>query len=645
MKNILTSISFLLICVTVNAQKSKLYEGNKSYDNIAYIDAIKTYERVAAKGFKSAELFQKLGNSLYFNGKLKEANKWYEQLFGRNEPLEAEYYYRYSQTLKAVGDYDKANEYLEQFHKISLNDIRGNLFENQKNYRKIIEKNSGRFEIKPAAINSNVSDYGIAFFGDYVIFSTARDSISYAKTRSRWTSNAFTNLYYAERQDDGTLQNPKPFSNAINSDFNESTPVFTKDLKTVYFTRNNFNNGVKGFDKDKKILLKLYKAKFVNDKWTNVQELPFNDNSYSVAHPALSPDEKTLYFASDMPGTKGQSDIFKVDILENETYGTPVNIESGINTEGRETFPFISAENELYFASDGHPGLGGLDIFVSKFSNQGELGKVFNIGEPVNSPVDDFSYIINTFSRKGYFASNREGGTGLDDIYYFLETKPLLIDYKHDIEGAVSDGDTKEVLKGAKITLLDENFKVMKEVLADENGAYKFEVVANKKYYVRSEKEGFDTKEESIVIPNMAGKTTLNITSTKTLKAVKLDTDLAKTFNVKSIVFDSGKFDIREDAKVELAKIVDAMKQYPNMKIDVRSHTDSRQPAKLNLKLSQKRANATVRYLIESGIDASRLTAKGYGESELINKCKDGVECTPEEHEINRRSEFIITAM
>ncbi len=221
----------------------------------------------------------------------------------------------------------------------------------------------------------------------------------------------------------------------------------------------------------------------------------------------------------------------------------------------------------------------------------------------------------------------------------------MLIDYKHDIEGAVSDGDTKEVLKGAKITLLDENFKVMKEVLADENGAYKFEVVANKKYYVRSEKEGFDTKEESIVIPNMAGKTTLNITSTKTLKAVKLDTDLAKTFNVKSIVFDSGKFDIREDAKVELAKIVDAMKQYPNMKIDVRSHTDSRQPAKLNLKLSQKRANATVRYLIESGIDASRLTAKGYGESELINKCKDGVECTPEEHEINRRSEFIITAM
>lgn len=645
MKNILKSISLLLICFSVNAQKSKLAEGNKFYDNIAYIDAMKTYERVADKGFKSVELFQKLGNSLYFNGKLKEANKWYTELFGRNQPLEAEYYYRYAQTLKAVGDYEKANEYLEQFHKISQADIRGNLFENQKNYKKIIEKNSGRYEITLTAINSNVSDFGAAFFGDYVLFSTSRDSISYARTKSKWTDKAYTNLFYAERKDDGTLQKPKPFSKDVNSEFNESSPVFTKDLKTVYFTRNNYNKGVKGFDKDKRILLKLYKAKLVNDKWTNVQELPFNNDSYSVAHPALSPDEKTLYFASDMPGTKGQSDIFKVDILENETYGEPKNIEGGINTEGRETFPFISNDNELYFASDGHPGLGGLDIFVAKYSNQGVLGEIFNVGEPVNSSLDDFAFIIDTYSKKGYFSSNREGGSGLDDIYYLLETKPLLIDYKHELEGTISDSESTEAIKEAKITLLDENFVVLKEIKSDEKGLYKFDLVANKKYYVRSEKEGYETKEESIVIPNVAGKSTLNIPSSKQLKQVSLNTDLAKTFAVKNIIFDSNKYDIREDAKVELAKILDVMKQYPKMKIDVRSHTDSRQPAKLNLKLSQKRANSTVRYLIENGIDASRLNAKGYGESELINKCADGVECTPEEHEQNRRSEFIITEM
>jgi len=644
MKNILKSISLLLICFTVNAQKSKLAEGNKLYDNIAYIDAIKTYERVAAKGFKSVELFQKLGNSLYFNGKLKEANKWYTELLGRNEPIEAEYYYRYAQTLKAVGEYDKANEYLEKFHKMSTSDIRGNLYEKQKNYRKIIEKNSGRYEITPTAINSNVSDFGIAFFGEYVVFSTARDSIGYINTRARWTKKAYTNLFYAEKKDDGTLQKPKPFSNNLNSDFNESTPVFTKDLKTVYFTRNNFNNGVKGYDKDKKILLKLYKAKLVKDKWTNIQELPFNDNNYSVAHPALSPDEKTLYFASDMPGTKGQSDIYKVAILENETYGTPVNVE-GINTEGRETFPFVSGENELYFASDGHPGLGGLDIFVAKYSNQGVLGDVFNVGEPVNGPLDDFSFIIDQYSKKGYFASNREGGTGLDDIFYLLETKPLLIDYKHDIEGVVSDVDSHEILKGSKFTLLDENFNILKETVADENGAYKFEAVANKKYYVRAVKWGYETKEESITIPNIGGKTILNITIGKNIKEVMLNTDLGKVFSVNSINFDSNRYDIRESSKVELAKIVEVMKQFPELKIDVRAHTDSRQPAKLNLILSQKRANATVKYLIENGIDARRLTAKGYGESELINKCVDGVECTPEEHEINRRSEFIITSM
>ena len=644
MKNILKSISLLLICFTVNAQKSKLAEGNKLYDNIAYIDAIKTYERVAAKGFKSVELFQKLGNSLYFNGKLKEANKWYTELLGRNEPIEAEYYYRYAQTLKAVGEYDKANEYLEKFHKMSTSDIRGNLYEKQKNYRKIIEKNSGRYEITPTAINSNVSDFGIAFFGEYVVFSTARDSIGYINTRARWTKKAYTNLFYAEKKDDGTLQKPKPFSNNLNSDFNESTPVFTKDLKTVYFTRNNFNNGVKGYDKDKKILLKLYKAKLVKDKWTNIQELPFNDNNYSVAHPALSPDEKTLYFASDMPGTKGQSDIYKVAILENETYGTPVNVE-GINTEGRETFPFVSGENELYFSSDGHPGLGGLDIFVAKYSNQGVLGDVFNVGEPVNGPLDDFSFIIDQYSKKGYFASNREGGTGLDDIFYLLETKPLLIDYKHDIEGVVSDVDSHEILKGSKFTLLDENFNILKETVADENGAYKFEAVANKKYYVRAVKWGYETKEESITIPNIGGKTILNITIGKNIKEVMLNTDLGKVFSVNSINFDSNRYDIRESSKVELAKIVEVMKQFPELKIDVRAHTDSRQPAKLNLILSQKRANATVKYLIENGIDARRLTAKGYGESELINKCVDGVECTPEEHEINRRSEFIITSM
>lgn len=644
MKNILKSISLILICFTANAQKSKLIEGNKQYDNIAYIDAIKIYEKVASKGFKSAELFQKLGNSLYFNGKLKEANKYYEELFARNEPLDAEYYYRYSQTLKATGQYEKANEYLDQFHKMFIDDIRGNLYENQKNYKKIIEKNSGRFEIKPSEINSNVSDYGVAFFGDYVLFSTARDSVSYYKIRSRWTSNAFTNLYYAERKDDGTLQNPTPFSKELNSEFNESTPVFTKDLKTVYFTRNNYNNGKKGFDKDKKILLKLYKAKLVNNKWTNVQELPFNDNSYSVAHPALSPDEKTLYFASDMPGTKGQSDIFKVAILENETYGTPVNL-GGINTEGRETFPFISADNELYFASDGHPGLGGLDIFVSKFSNQGEIGKVFNVGEPINSPLDDFSFIINIYSRKGYFSSNREGGKGLDDIYYFLETKPLLIDYKHDIEGVVSDVDSHEILKGSKFTLLDENFNILKETVADENGAYKFEAVANKKYYVRAVKWGYETKEESITIPNIGGKTILNMTIGKNIKEVMLNTDLGKVFSVNSINFDSNRYDIRESSKVELAKIVEVMKQFPELKIDVRAHTDSRQPAKLNLILSQKRASATVKYLIENGIDPRRLTAKGYGETQILNKCVDGVICTDEEHEVNRRSEFIIIGM
>ena len=237
MKNILKLIYLLLVCSIANAQKNKLSQANKLYDKIAYIDAIKTYEMVAKRGFKSVELFQKLGNSYYFNGKLKEANNWYTELFELNQTLDPEYYYRFSQTLKSVGNYVKADEYLDKFHSMATSDVRGNLYEKQKDYRKVIERNSGRYQLKPLEINSNVSDYGTAFYGEEIIFSTERDSINYKKSPSRWTSESFTNLYYATQMEDGTLQNPKRFSKNINSEFNESTPVFTKDLKTVYFTR------------------------------------------------------------------------------------------------------------------------------------------------------------------------------------------------------------------------------------------------------------------------------------------------------------------------------------------------------------------------------------------------------------------------
>ena len=216
---------------------------------------------------------------------------------------------------------------------------------------------------------------------------------------------------------------PYKFDKNINSKFHESTPAFTNDGKTMYFTRNNYLDGKKGKDGNEITLIKIYKASLENNKWTNISELPFDSNNYSTAHPALSPDGKTLYFASDMPGTLGQSDLYKVIINDDGSFGIPENLGNTINTEGRETFPFVNDENEIYFASDGHPGLGGLDIFVSKINADGTFSEVQNVGADVNSPKDDFAYLIDTKSRRGFFTSNRDGGQGYEDIYKFLETR------------------------------------------------------------------------------------------------------------------------------------------------------------------------------------------------------------------------------
>lgn len=644
MKNILKSLPlFLLVCFSVNAQN--LDKADKKYKNLAYVDAIKTYEKVAEKGYKSVDLFQKLGNSYYFNAKLKEANKWYAELFAMNQKVEPEYYYRYSQTLKATEDYAKADQYLDKFYALSGNDKRAGLYKNQKDYKSIIAKNSGRYEVKLTNINTKLSDYGAAMYRDQLIFSSSRENASLAKVSTKWTSNSFLNLYASKRADDGSLSNVQKFSNSVNSKFHEDTPVFTKNLKIVYFTRNNYTKGKVGKDEQEIILLKLYRASLVNDKWIDIVEVPFNSDNYSVAHPALSPDEKTLYFASNMPGTKGQSDIFKVDITGDNTYSQPVNLTGSLNTEGRETFPYITEDNELYFASDGQPGLGGLDIFVTKLNKEGNPGGIINVGAPINGPMDDFAFLIDKPSRTGYFSSNRDGGVGLDDIYYFKENKVIEFECIQELAGIITNSENGEILSNAKVTLFDDNFKELQVIQSDDKGNYSFPVECNKKYYVRGEKDEYESKESPVLISNKSGKTELTLATAKKIREIKVGTDLAKTLEIPIIYFDLDKSFIRKDATLELEKVLVVMKMNPTIKVDIRSHTDSRQTFEYNNALSERRAQSTMAWLIKNGINANRLTAKGYGENQLVNKCADGVECSEDEHQFNRRSEFIVIKM
>ena len=643
--NILLYLTIISVfSCSVYSQKARLETADKKYDNYAYVDAIKTYERVAEKGYKSADMFKKLGNAYYFNAELDKAAKWYGELFAMDTTsLEPEYYYRYAQSLRSVGQNEKANEMVELFSQKSANDIRGKLFMQNPNYLDAIKANSGRYQIEDAGINSIYSDYGTALYSNKIVFASARDTGSLGQRKHKWTNQHFTNLYTADLEDKMAPGTPKKLDPAINSKFHEATPVFTKDGKTIFFTRNNFLDGKKGKDGNDITLIKIYKATLENDKWVNITELPFDSDNYSTAHPALSPDEKTLYFASDMPGTIGQSDLFKVKINDDGTFGTPENLGNTINTEGRETFAFINDENEIYFASDGHPGLGGLDVFVAKINDDGTFVTVQNVGADVNSPKDDFAYLIDTKSRRGFFSSNRDGGQGYDDIYKFLETKRLICEQV--LYGEITDLATAELLPNAKITLYDSQFNMVSTTTSDEKGNYTFAVECGQTYSVRAEKEGYTTKEEKITIATVNGKTHLPIALEKAQCKVTIGDDLGKCFNIKMIYFDFDKSNIRVEAALDLEKILDVLNQNPTMKLDIRSHTDSRGTFKYNESLSQRRAKSTISWLIKNGVDKSRLTSKGYGENQLVNQCKDDVNCTEEEHQLNRRSEFIITAL
>ncbi len=640
----LTLFIFCLTSFTIYSQNTKEIKADKAFDNYNFISAIKNYEKLIETGNKSQDILQKLGNAYYFKAELVNAAKWYGELFSYGQYIEPEYYYRYAQSLKAIKEYGKANNIMAKFNEMKGTDLRAKLANAQSNYLEQIKKNSGRYEIENAGINSKFSDFGSAFFDNKIVFASAKDTGSFTNRRHSWTGEGFTNLYKADIVAEGFLTNSKKIESGINTKVNESTPVFTKDGKTVYFTRNNFIKGKLSSDSNKTTLLKLYRATLKGEKWTNIQELPFNSDNYNVAHPALSADEHTLFFASDMPGTIGQSDIFKIEIKADGTFGAPTNLGSKINTEGRETFPMITESGNLYFASDGHPGLGGLDVFVSKMNKDESFNNVTNVGEPVNSSFDDFGFLINEASHYGYVTSNREGGKGGDDIYKFKELKKIIIKCEQNLDGIIVDKESGLPISDVKVVLMSSDNKTLKETNTNKDGKFDFGLQeCNSVCYLVSSKEGFNSNQSSTITIKEDESNYLEIPMEKTTINIHKSDDLMKLYSINPIHFDLSKYNIRPDAEVELNKILNVLLEYPQMELDIRSHTDSRDSKEHNRILSQNRATSTMNWLISKGINKARLTAKGYGEFQLLNKCADGVKCSEEEHQANRRSEFIVT--
>ncbi len=638
------SILLCLFCIGfANAQKKKVIKkASQEFNNYSYIDAQDDYLKLAREGYRSEELFKGLGDSYYFTADYVNASKWYTELYDFMELKDApDYLYRYAQSLKSTEQYELSSKIMLEYRQAS--GLPEKIVDDNITM-KDIERNSGRFDVKNVNFNSALSDFAPAFNNGSLVFASNRFQGKDPK-KHNWNDQPFFDLYNVILEGTYTGATPEKMTNSLNTQYHESTAIYTDNYNTIYFTRNNYTKNDYKSDNSGTNRLKLYRGK-KNDKgkW-KVEELPFNSNEYSVAHPALSVDGNTLYFASDMPGGLGESDLYKISI-EGDGFGTPINLGTDINTEFRDTFPFIAGDNMLYFASDGHSGLGGLDVFVTDLGN-GSFEEIYNVGKPINSPKDDFGFIMNSTSREGFFTSNREGGNGFDDIYGFKELKPISTQCIQSVNGIVRDKNTRQIIPGAKVILMSDSMEVLVETFSDEKGYFDLgEIECEKTYTARASKEKYSIAEETFTSTaelDLALALEMNLTPKVVEPIVAIGTDLTELLNLDPINFDYDKSFIRPDAAAILQRVVNYMERYPSVKIDVRSHTDSRGRDGYNEKLSQRRNVSTRKWLVEKGgISVNRLSGRGYGETRIINECANGVPCSDEKHERNRRSEFIV---
>lgn len=644
MKKIQTLLVILVSSVALVAQTERTEKADKLFKGLAYVDAAKKYERLA-KEKPTAYVLKKLGDSYYFNTKMKKASTVYQQLFNSfSSNIEPEYFFKYAQALRGIGDYNASAVWMKKFNQVKADDTRGEYFVKDAVKLETLNADNPDYHIKNLDnINSKNSDFGVALYKDTIIFASARSTKSLVRRQYSWNKQPFLNLYTATKGKYDNLNNLQKIVLKTNKRYHESSVAFSPDYQIMYFTRNNYVNKKYRKGKDGNLNFKIYRAERVDNEWKNIIELPFNSDDYMTGHPTVSADGKKLYFTSNMPGSIGKTDIYYVDIEENGNYGNPVNLGPSVNTEGREMFPNIASDNVLYFSSDGHFGLGALDVFATEYKN-GEYTKPRNLKAPINSGKDDFAFVINPETRKGYLSSNRDGGIGGDDIYSVVQLKREKVIIKKDTcrsiqNGIVRNKKTLQPMRNANVIVYDDTMNAVKTIITDADGRFTLKVKCDKSYTVEASKENFSTAK--VTIP-----------ASKTRKDITLYLDLLKEFTysplgdviirINPIYFDFNKANIRPDAARELDKVVEVMKKYPNIKIVSGSHTDSRGRNNYNEKLSDRRAKSTVAYIIAKGISPSRITGKGYGENQLVNGCSDGVDCSNAQHQLNRRTEFVV---
>lgn len=639
MKNVLT-ISLVLFTNLFHGQQ-KLKAANEMFNRMAYIEAAKLYEEYLEKNPKlTTQTITNIADTYYKLNDMQKAVRWLEKLYNiQGNQLPDLYVLRYTQALRSAKDYDKANKIDREIIAKKKDKAKLQLFITNQRHLDSLSQKKSLFEINNLEINSKYSDFGATFYGDKLVYSSSKEIATIDKKKYSWNNQSYLTLYVAERtQSDGNLSNEKLFLPEITSKYHDATITFSNDLQTFYYTTNTLKGTKLKNNKKGTNNFQIIKSTINSGKITKKEKLSFNSLEYSVGHPSLSPNGKWLFFVSDMPGGYGETDIYMVELFANGSMSTPKNLGPKINTIGREMFPYFNNE-KLYFSSEGHFGFGGLDIFESNF-NGSEFSDPKNIGEPINSNKDDFSFIVDSTSKFGYFSSNRDSGKGDDDIYYFTKKETECTQY---INGIVVNSKSKKPIDNVSIKVFNSFGNLKKEYFSDTNGKFDFEINCNENFRLMAIKTNYSSQEKEIKTSNKHDETTSVNFELANLGDFLVKDNENEKIDINTIFFEYNKWDITPQAAIELDKVVYILQNFPKVRIRIESHTDSKGDDLYNLKLSDNRAKSTQKYILSKGIHPDKIeSAVGFGEMRLKNKCKNNVNCNEDEHYINRRSDFII---
>ena len=619
MKNLYIVLSFVAISLTVSAQNKNTKLADKLFARFEYIDAAREYLKLVENGKADPYVYKQLADANYNMFNSTEAVKWYAKATETQQ--DAETYYRYAQMLKAESKYDDANKQMRKFAAAAPNDLRAKAFNENPNYIPRLLDKTKLYDVKSSDISSDKSDFGAVLYDNSLYFASARNG---ARKNYGWTDEPFLDIYKADYNTDGTITNATTVTE-LNSKWHDGPITISADGKTAYFASESYK------EKESTPKNKAANAKFSQvylfsvtkngDNWGSISSLPFNDTAFSNSNPSLSRDGKTLYFSSNRPGSLGGTDIWKVAINADGTYGEPQNLGNKVNTEGNETFPFIADDNKtLFFASSGKQGLGGLDIYQIDLSG----GEATNLGKPVNTEKDDFAFTFNESKKIGFLSSNRNGN---DDIFI---VNPLCA---VDVLIVVTDAKTGAILANASVSILDDKKNVIATEMSNAKGEVSYRVECDRAYVVQASKDGYEGN--TFAVTKSKGPKAKVDAALNPIDVIVTETEII----LKPIYFEFDKSNITQEGAFELDKLVQVMKNNDKMIIMAKSHTDSRGSDDYNLSLSDRRAKSTVQYVISKGIDASRISGKGMGESEPAEVCNP---CTEAQYALNRRSEFLI---